>query len=527
VGSPMKSMPDSGPIGDIGGEIRPWEPPVPLESVEVLPFPQELFPGWLRAWIEAETETTQTPLDLAGFSVLGVLAAALAKKYAVEARPGWIEPLNLMLAVALPSGNRKSPVFSAATAPIYDFEKNHREEWTRAFQQSSTAYSIAEKALRKAEEEAAKAEGPDALDKKGRALDLAKGLASMNKPVFPRLIADDVTPEKIGSMLSEQGGRLGVFSAEGGLFAILAGRYNETGPVIDVVLKAHCGDPIRVDRMGRVSDHVDSPALTICLAVQPGVIRDLSETRAFLERGLVARFLFSVPVSKVGRRIVDPPPVPDDVWAEYQGMVTRLLDWPLKRSEGGEIVPTVLHLSPLAQAMLSDFMRDLEPRLGPEGDLGSMADWGGKLAGAVVRIAGLLHLATHAGMESAGAEIQEETLARAIDFAEYLISHARAAHQLFGGGDGTEARRILSWIKKRGTTIFSKREYQQSAKGRIKKSADLEGPLLLLQDHRFIRAIEREPGAQVGRPSEVFEVNPLCQYPQNPQNGIEDEAIHG
>ena len=72
-------------------------------------------------------------------------------------------------------------------------------------------------------------------------------------PTMPRLLADNVTPEAAASLLAEQGGRLAVLSAEGGIFDILAGRYSGGMPDLDVWLKGHAGDPLRVDRKGRAA----------------------------------------------------------------------------------------------------------------------------------------------------------------------------------------------------------------------------------------------------------------------------------
>ena len=81
---------------------------------------------------------------------------------------------------------------------------------------------------------------------------MAQDLADLEIKAPPRLIVDDASPEKIASLLCEQGGRLALFSAEGGIFDILAGRYTSNGMAnFDVFLKGHAGDPIRVDRIGR------------------------------------------------------------------------------------------------------------------------------------------------------------------------------------------------------------------------------------------------------------------------------------
>src|SRR5207237_7670865 len=95
-----------------------------------------------------------------------------------------------------------------------------------------------------------------------QAEELAAELATMRVPAAPKLILDDVTPERLGGVLQEQRGRVAVMSPEGGLFDIMAGRYSQNGPCFDVLLKAHAGDDLRVDRVNRPSEYVEAPALT-------------------------------------------------------------------------------------------------------------------------------------------------------------------------------------------------------------------------------------------------------------------------
>jgi hypothetical protein len=49
-------------------------------------------------------------------------------------------------------------------------------------------------------------------------------------PAIPRLFVDDCTPERLASLMIEQGERIAVFSDEGGVFDILAGRYSNGIP---------------------------------------------------------------------------------------------------------------------------------------------------------------------------------------------------------------------------------------------------------------------------------------------------------
>ena len=59
-----------------------------------------------------------------------------------------------------------------------------------------------------------------------------------------------------------------IISAEGGIFETIAGRYSGGVPNLDVWLKGHAGDTLRVDRKGRPTEYVRSPAMTLLLTVQ-------------------------------------------------------------------------------------------------------------------------------------------------------------------------------------------------------------------------------------------------------------------
>ena len=87
-----------------------------------------------------------------------------------------------------------------------------------------------------------------------------KAVDAIDVPELPRLVADDVTPEAVASLLAECGGSIAVVSAEGGVFDIIAGRYNGNIPNMDVWLKGHSGDMIRVDRKGRPPEYIRKPA---------------------------------------------------------------------------------------------------------------------------------------------------------------------------------------------------------------------------------------------------------------------------
>ena len=238
--------------------------------------------------------------------------------------------------------------------------------------------------LRKLERVAAEKGDAEARHQAG---DLAASLAEQAEPVLPRLLVDDATPEKLGMMLAEQGGRIASMLPEGGVFDRMADLYSKNGiPQFGVYLMGHSGDDLITDRVGRESVRIERPALTCAYAMQPAVIKGLAENPALRGRGLLARFLYAAPRSWIGRRQIAPMPVLDDTREAYRHVVQSLA------SVSGE---HVLCLSLEAGAKLKDWETEIEEMLGDGGQMEIMRDWGAKLAGATLRLAAVLHCVEH------------------------------------------------------------------------------------------------------------------------------------
>jgi hypothetical protein len=490
-----------------------WDPPIPFGEADLPRFPTEALTPWLRDYVEAVATASQTPVDLAGMLVLSAIATACARRMVVVVSPDHVEPVNLFVAVAMPSGSRKTAVFGEVTRPIEVYERELAKEAPPRIAAAQSQLKVDERTLDVLQGKAAKAEGAEREELLRRAEELAQDIAKRPLSSSPRLGADDITAERLAGLMALNEGRMAVLSPEGGPFDMIAGRYRSSKQSmnIDVYLKGHGGDTHRIDRQGRPPEFIERPALTFGLAVQPGVIRGLSDQAGFRERGLLARFLFALPPSYVGRRVVDPPSVPPALRDAYLAKLRALLALKPVLDESEELVEHRITLSPGARTCWLEFARRLEPQLDEHGSMGHMADWGSKLAGAAARIAGLLHAADLAGLkEPWSVPIPAETMARAVQIGEYLIPHARAAFDLMGC-DPTiaDARYVLAWVRKHEAESFTKRDCFEATKGRFKRVETLEPALRLLAKHGYIR--ERSiPGRHgPGRPaSPVFDVNP-------------------
>ncbi|MEU8994087.1 YfjI family protein [Streptomyces caniferus] len=474
-----------------------WEDPAPLKGPRALAdFPTRALPGWLRTFVAAVAEETQTPVDLAGSIALSVLATAAGGRSVVQVRGSWREPTNLYVVVALPPANRKSAVFALLSDPLFDAEERLKQASGPAIVEAQMTARLAKEAADNAASKAAKA-APDERDALVEsALALAQTAETVTVPVEPQLLADDATAETVTSRLAEQGDRISVMSAEGEIFDIMAGRYTSGGVNLGVFLKGHAGDRLRVDRQTR-KEYIENPAVTMGICVQPQVLEAIGRNEAARGRGLLGRFLYSLPKSLVGYRKSEPDPIPDDIKATYH---RNIIDLTLTLADWTD--PAVLQLTPDAHTALVQFQDRVEPKLRQrEGSLGHISDWAGKVVGATARIAGLLHLAEH--LENGHTvPVSPETMRGAIELGEYFTSHGLAAFDTMGADQTADrATSLLETLRAHGWGEFSKRDLMLKVSRSEFPTADALDPALgLLEDHGYVRALSVQRTGGRGRP---------------------------
>lgn len=443
--------------------------------------------------MQALSTATQTPPEMAGILSLGVLAMTVQGRYNLQITPDWQEPLCLYCVAVAPPGERKSAVISALTRPAIEYEAIRRGREAADVAKSGARASALEKAHQSAENRFAAGKGSleDVLNAS------AEAEQARSEVVHPyRLVADDATSEKLVDLLEQQGGCMAVVSAEGGVFDMMAGRYDKSAN-IDVYLKAHAGDPLTVDRIGRPPNHIEAPRLTMLLTVQPDVIGGIMGNSTFRGRGLCGRYLYAVCRSRVGQRAIDPPPIPQDVKRAYKECILRLLE----DSDRGTIT-----LDQDANELRREYQAFVEGKLGSDWE--HMRDWGGKLAGAVLRIAALLHIAD--ASTPSQEPIGPDTVARAISIGGVLAAHAQAAYSTMGGDQSqAEAKYLWRRIQAHGGQEISKRDLIRLTSGHYQQAEDMEPAISALEDMGYIRRLRKTQGR--GRPKEIIMVNPLAK----------------
>ena len=482
---------------------KPWPEIELFGDVNLPSFPTHVLPRVLREWVEAESRSIQTPEDLAGLLAVAVCAATVAGRVTVEPRADWFEPVNLFVAVLLESGNRKSRIFKDALKPLKEVEAALIAESRDVIAREQSIRRQDEARLNRLEK-AASEEEPDLREQATR---LAEELERRRVAVTPRLIIDDATTEKVVIVLSEQQGRIASMSPEGGVFDLMAGMYSKTGaPQFDVYLKGHAGDDLVTDRVSRGSVRVARPALTCAYAIQPQVIKGLADKKAFRGRGLLGRFLYAVPESRIGQREIGAAPIPPSVRESYHETVQSLA---ATKSEAA------LGLRSDALTMFEQWEGEIEDMLADGGEMELVRDWGAKLAGATLRLAGVLHCVEHCP----DGQINAKTVSAAIELARYLIPHAVHTLSMMEArenSDDENAIYLLKWIQKGEYQDFTKREAQQQRRNRFPTAGDIDPVLKCLTKRGYIRpAAAQKPRA--GRPSEPYEVNPALRVNQTPR----------
>jgi putative DNA primase/helicase len=501
-----------------------WSSPRPLSSrAKPTPFPLDsAFPdscSKLRDFVAAVATSFQVPVDVPALMAIATLALPVARTVEVTPNTDWKEVISIYVLLLLASGERKSAVFSMMVGPIHSWQDAQASAMAPAIRQFENDQQIAKEKIRSQRRATAKSKNnhEESLE------DLVEGLAQMEQeaPKPPSLIATEATTEAIVDMLIQNHERGMLAAAEGDAFDVMLGRYGQGRPNFGLWLSGHAGDSIAIRRKGRETLKLRRPSLCVAMCVQPSVALELLASPEAVGRGVVARFFYSVPESEIGYREIEPQAVPRELTDWYGAKVHQLLDRPVPPT------PDLLRLDQHAGALFREFRTQVEVDLRPGGDLASRPAWGSKLPGAILRIAGVLHV-VGAGDRGDG-YIDINTMRAALAWDRYLRDHERLATSLANQDPAVAvAIRIVDWLRIRALEEFSHNEcFNTVRSSQIKKAKDIDPALELLIDYGWIQSKPpppRPPGKAGRAPSPRFIVNPdththeARQAPHNTHN---------
>ncbi len=137
--------------------------------------------------------------------------------------------------------------------------------------------------------------------------------------------------------------------------------------------------------------------------------------------------------------------------------------------------------------------------------------WASKRDGAVARIAGLLHLATHPE-DGWHKPIEAPTMAAATQLGDYFTAHALDVFSAMSADPAHEsALTVLAQLVSSNPAQFTKRELFRTLRpAEFPAISDLDPALALLEEHGWIRQLPPPPRSGKGGrpPSPRYETHP-------------------
>lgn len=509
------------PPDKAASELWPQRPRLPGPP-EPEPLPIEVLPAGLRAHVESVAAATQTPPDMAAMLALAAVSAAVrGTAEVVVDRRAWRELVTLYTVVVLPPATRKSAVYAHMVRPLETWEVDACARVAPMHRAALATTELAERRYASQRDALArgiqKAPSPDEVEYARLQAEEARRAV----PTLPRVLAGDATPEALVRLLAEQDGHIALMAPEADPLGIADGRYSESAR-IDELLRAWCGETIRVDRVGREPVHVERPALTLGLTMQPEALRALRHGRVHRGRGLWGRILWCCPPDGLGHRLTgrEVPALDEQAAERYDKLIRSLLD--ATQGDHMRTDPTVLRLGEDALNILYQWEAEVEVGLGPGGIYASIRDYGGKLVGQAVRLAALLEMAGRADPGvSLSTPIGAEAMGGAVHLARALATHAQ---RVLGAMELDRATEDAMYVLRRarelppGTTLSELRDATRDRPGLATKD-DLQPIVDDLTRRGCLRLVERDRGGRPGRPpSPIVELHPDLRTSHAPPN---------
>jgi hypothetical protein len=214
---------------------------------------------------------------------------------------------NLYVLPTAPSGSGKTKSFNEITRPYYEAQQEALDQW-RATKLPSLKAEETELKAKQSKLVGLISKGQDEEDTRYSLEKIAGRLEDHRKELIPaRLLAEDVTTQKLTTMLEASNETLSVFTSEAGdVLSNLAGRYNSSGRTDETLyLKGFLGEPVMVDRVGSESVSLSKPCITTCWLTTPIELAGLFATDRYREGGLLPRFLICESLSRPEKRTAE------------------------------------------------------------------------------------------------------------------------------------------------------------------------------------------------------------------------------
>ena len=501
------------PDGD--ANVWPLPQPMPDDLPPVMPFDYTLLPDSLRPWIRDICERVQCPPDYVAVSAIAAAGSLIGRKIAVrpQRKTDWFEIPNLWAVLIGRPSTMKSPAMSAALAPLHRLAAIANAEYEHAMQSHKAelfrAEVVAESAKKSAKGLIDKAikEGKDIPD----VSHLLNDCEAVEAPKLRRYIVNDSSHQALGELLRQTPNGVAVVRDE--IIGLLRSFEREDGAEARAFyLEGADGkNAFTFDRIGRgLNLTVPAVCLTLIGATQPAKISRFLRGAVNGDEnddGLIQRFRLLVWPNDDGTpwRDVDRWPDTDaknrafDVYKYLDDLTADAVQ--AERDDHDESALPFLRFDDAAHELFLEWRTEIENELRGKNLPDAIESHLAKYRKLVPCLALILHLAD-GGVGSIGIT----AMSRALDWSDYLRSHAERAYASVTMPAIGAAKRIANAIKKGDLCgAVSITEIRRKRYAGTDESAKVRDALELLADHEWLTIQHVDTG---GRPKEFCMINP-------------------
>jgi hypothetical protein len=485
------------------------EYPNPIPLPDALKPVKKLNPGILpdafRGFVVDVSDRLGIPIDYAAMSLLASFSALVGARCRIQPKANddrYNEACNNNFVLIGRPSSLKSPAMKESLSFLrtIDHELNDANgSELAAWKADEIERDIMKKALKQDAEEHQKKKSPLPFD-------FAKIVQLEDEsepPPQKRLVVNDCSVEALQAICADNPNGFLWFADElASLFAILNKNGNQN--LRAFLLTAWNGlEPFTVDRIGRgLNQRIENTCFSILGSMQPGVLTNIlspAVSGGSDDDGLMQRFQLMVYPDDT-RQVIYCDRQPDQdaiqsVTTAFRRIYTTYSD----EQNAGVVFKFDRGAQDLYQSWYVEFLQrvradDIHPAL--ESHLSKMRK-------TVPTMALMFHLADHHS-----GPVCSSCFIRAMDFGDYLRSHAERIYGLGTDRAVTTADLLLSKIKSRNLpNPFKVRDVYRKHWSGLTDSKEVENGCELLTEHKFIFPSKTEGG----RPTVEYSINPKTE----------------
>lgn len=509
---------------DNSKSINEWKEPKPIKS-ELLPvqqLSQDMLPLEFKEYVfdEAIGANNMSP-DMVAACLITSFASLIGAKVGVKPKTysNWTIVPNLWGGIVAPPSSKKSPAFNAGTYPLDRLVASAREEFKEA-QKKHEVLSFAkdaDKSALKSKLKDASKKGDE--EKQKQIIEEMMQLEEEAQPILRRYKTNDSSPEALAEL--EKQNPNGVLVLRDELTGWLESVDKDPSERA-FYLEAFNGDkPYEFDRILRGHGYIENHCLSILGGIQPDKLITYLEPsiKGMGNDGLFQRFQVLVYPDATEWKYVDRIPnklARNEVFELFK-QVDEMDEYSLVKMGAN---PTddyntrpFFRFGQKAQELYVKWTTDLHKNKVENEEHSIIAQHLQKYPKLMTSLALIFHIIDGVKFGTVG-DISEQSAEMAIQWCEYLESHARRIYGLVLDAATIKASSIGQKLLKLDAGHdwrikgFKAREIHRKNWKGLTDIESVENALELLVDNNWIVLEEIEPTVKGGRPSKQYWINP-------------------